>query len=209
MNRLHVFDVVEVSATSTLKARVVALDGRQAALLPVNPVDVLALPAETHDVLLLFRRGTQRIVLKGSLYYRGGFEELGFLLTDEFCAPATASTRAALCAPVWLTPIDDGTQAQGTAIAHQTTEVAADGLTLEPGCPVAPGAHVRVTLVMPEDAEPVEALAYVVRGDGDELRLRFTTISREHRAKVHRHVVAVKRQELKRAFAPREVGYVW
>jgi hypothetical protein len=80
---------------------------------------------------------------------------------------------------------------------------------MEPGCTVAPGAHVRATLVLPEDDEPVEALAVLERVDGGQRRLRFTTVSREHRARVHRYVIAERRRELKQAYAPREVGYVW
>jgi hypothetical protein len=211
VNRLQLNDVVELSATTTLKARVVAIDRLQVALHAVDPVELVWLGEETHDVLMLFRHRSQRVALKGSLYYRGGFEELGFVVTDKFCGPAERSTSVPLCAPVWITPLDGSGRELGDPLPHQTAEVAADGVTLEPGAPVEPGRRVKVGLVLPEDPVPAEADAVVehAASDADGLRLRFMSIAQTDRAKVHRHVVDARRRDLKRTYAPREVGYVW
>ena len=210
MSVLSHFQLVELAPAHSIHARVIGLDRRQVALQPVNPVDALWLSAETHDVLMLFTTDNRRMCFKGSLYTSPEAEELGFVVTDQFFRPAERSSRVALCAPVRLQPLAASGEPDGAPVDHQTAEIGADGLVLEPGCPVLPGTVVTAELLLPEQYVPVTATAVVeIPAYGRTPALRFVAIAQDDRSRVHRHVVDHLRAEVKRRHAAAKVSYVW
>ena len=211
MKRLEHFQTVEVTPAQTIRAKVVGLDRRQIALFPLDAVDVLWLPPESHNVLMLFSHDRQRIALKGSLYHRGTVDELGFVVTDEFCSELERSSRVPLCAPIRLQPRGADGKPTGPAVDHQTADCGADGAILEQGCPLPAGTVVDAELAMPETQGVVEATALLehdVFGSGG-LNLRWITIAAVDRARLHRHVVGELRSEARRNQEAKQVAYVW
>lgn len=208
MRRLQPFQSVELSTSTSFSAKVLAVHGRHAALHPDQAVDVIWLPEETQDVLLLFRHLGQRVILKGALHHRGNLDVLGFVVTDGVgsLAPATLVER---CAPVGMTPVDATGRPQGDALWHQTAALSADALVLEPGCPLAPGTIAETELALPTEETHV-ALTGVVRRDEDgATELRFLEIEPHARARLRRYVAHEQLTDLRRRSAPQEVAYVW
>ena len=117
MKRLQPFQTVELSTSTSFTARGLALHGRQAALHPEQAGDVVWLPRESPDVLLMFRDRGQRVILKGALHHRGNLNVLGFVVTDGVGSPAPA-TRIDRCAPLGLVPLDAAGGPAGAQVWH-------------------------------------------------------------------------------------------
>lgn len=208
MKRLRPFGTVEVCTASPFDAQVVAVDRRQVALHPVKAVDIVWLPKESPDVLLLFRHAQQRVILKGTLYHRGDLDLVGFVASDPWCVPAPA-TRAPRCAPVGMVALGPDRRPVGEEVWHQTRALGADGARLEPGCPLPAGTIVRVEIALPTDFVHVELTGVLEPGTDEELELRFVEISADERVRLHRYVVAEQLADIKRRTAAQEESYVW
>ena len=210
MNRLRHFQIVEIYPSAAIRARVVGLLNRQIALQPADAVDALWLAPETPDVLMLFTdEANQRVGFKGTLYYRGSLDELGFVVTDEFCKPRERASRIRMTAPLQLRPQGADGKPAGAPIAHQTADFGADGALLEDGLPFFAGTIVDVELALPQDESLVSATAIIEEDAEGKLELRWITIAADDRARLHRHVVTELRQEAKRRHARRTESYVW
>lgn len=146
-----------------------AIHGNQAWLQPVRQVDVMWLPARLSNVMMLFAWRDQTIGLKGILAVGGGPEDLVVSVSDGVFLPPARSSRVRVCVPVLLTEIDGAGRAVGEPLEAQTYDVGPDGLALEPDERIAASAVMAVTLMLPEDEEPMRARA-LVSGRDDEGR---------------------------------------
>ena len=208
MRRLQPFQTVELSTSTSFTARVLAMHGRQAALLPEQAADVQWLAPETPDVLLLFRDRNQRVILKGALHHRQDQDVLGFVVTDGVGSRAPA-TRVARCAPIGLTALDPLGGASGEQIWHQTVTLGAEGVLLEPDCPLAPGTLVEAELALPTETTHVPLTGVLERAAGGATELRLVDVDTHTRARLHRYVVDEQLTDLRRRSSPQEVAYVW
>jgi len=167
MDRLREFSIVTVSLpdsarVSEFKAYVVGVQHTVATLQPVERVDPTWLPDAVHDVLMTFVHGTQTVGLKGALQLGERADELHFRVTDGVCVPRRHASRLKLCAPASLTV--------GSAeIACQTHDIGPDGVMLEGAGDLRVGQALAVTVMLPEDADPLDAMGVVAETGDDGL----------------------------------------
>jgi hypothetical protein len=166
MDRLREFSIVTVSLpdsarVSELKAYVVGVHHTVATLQPVERVDPTWLPDTVQNVLMTFTHGTQTVGLKGALQLGERPDELHFRVTDGVCVPRRRASRLKLCAPAWLA-VDGG------EIACQTHDIGPDGVMLEGAAHLRLNQALSVTVMLPENPDPVVAQGVVTetRDDG-------------------------------------------
>jgi hypothetical protein len=166
MDRLREFSIVTMSLpdsarVSEFKAYVVGVQHTVATLQPVDRVDPSWLPETVQNVLMTFAHGTQTVGLKGALQMGERPDELHFRVTDGVCVPRRRASRLKLCAPAWLT-LDDG------EIACQTHDIGPDGVMLEGAGALRLNRRLSVTVMLPEDPDPLVAEGTIteIRDDG-------------------------------------------
>lgn len=166
MDRLREFSIVTVSLpdsarVSEFKAYVVGVHHTVATLQPVERVDPTWLPEAVQNVLMTFSHGTQTVGLKGTLQMGERSDELHFRVTDGVCVPRRRASRLKLCAPAWLA-------ADGAEIVCQTHDIGADGVMLEGAGDLRASQTLSVTVMLPEDPDPLVATGAVTetRDDG-------------------------------------------
>jgi hypothetical protein len=167
MDRLREFSIVTVSLpdsarVSEFKAYVVGVQHTVATLQPVERVDPAWLPEPVQNVLMSFVHGTQTVGLKGSLQLGARADELHFRVTDGVCVPRRHAWRVKLCAPASLT-------VDGSEIVCQTHDIGPDGVMLEGAGPVRVREAAAVTVILPEDADPLVAFGTVTEARDDGL----------------------------------------
>src|SRR5262245_51442946 len=160
MDRLQEFSIVTMSLpdrgrVSEFKAFVLGVHRHVATLQPVERVDSTWLPPLVENAHLLFRHKGRTVGLKGDLRRGARPEMIEFRVNDGVCVPRKRSSRLAICAPVTVTLPD------GSALESQTSDIGADGLTLErtPGLVV--GQPVSVSVALPWEPDEVQADACV------------------------------------------------
>ena len=167
MDRLREFSIVTVSLpdsarVSEFKAYVVGVQYTVATLQPVERVDPAWLPEAVQNVLLTFAHGTQTVTLKGALQTGERPDELHFRVTDGVCVPRRRASRLKLCAPVSL--IVDGGE-----LICQTHDIGPDGVMLEGAGDLRVKQPASITVMLPEDPDPVVALGVVTESRDDGL----------------------------------------
>ena len=166
MDRLREFSIVTVSLPdsarfSEFKAYVVGVQHTVATLQPVERVDPTWLPDAVQNVLMSFAHGTQTVGLKGALQMGERSDELHFRVTDGVCVPRRHASRLKLCAPASLTV--------GRAeVVCQTHDIGPDGVMLEGAGDLRAHEALAVTVMLPEDPDPLVAMGVVTetREDG-------------------------------------------
>jgi hypothetical protein len=166
MDRLREFSIVTASLPdsariSEFKAYVVGVQHTVATLQPVDRVDPSWLPDTVENVLLTFAHGTQTVGLKGALHIGARPDELYFRVTDGVCVPRRHASRLKLCAPASLL-------ADGADIVCQTHDIGPDGVMLEGAGGLHLDQALAVTVMLPEDPDPLVAMGVVteLRDDG-------------------------------------------
>jgi hypothetical protein len=164
MDRLQEFSIVTMSLpdrgrVSEFKAFVLGVHRHVATLQPVERVESTWLPPLVENAHLLFRHNGRIVGLKGDLRCGERPEMLEFRVTDGVCVPRRHSSRLAICAPVTVTLPD------GRELDSQTTDVGADGLTLERFDGVRVGESVSVSVALPWEPDEVCAEARVTAVD--------------------------------------------
>jgi hypothetical protein len=164
MDRLQEFSIVTMSLpdrgrVSEFKAFVLGVHRQVATLQPVERVESMWLPPLVENAHLLFRHSGRIVGLKGDLRCGERPEMLEFRVTDGVCVPRRHSSRLAICAPVTVTLAD------GRELETQTTDVGADGLTLERLDDLGVGESVSVSVALPWEPDEVCAHARVTAVD--------------------------------------------
>jgi hypothetical protein len=168
MDRLREFSIVTVSLpdsarVSEFKAYVVGVHHSAATLQPVEHVQ---LPGAVADVLMTFAHGAQTVGLKGELKADDRPGDVHFRVTDGVCVPRRRSSRLKLCAPAAI-----------GELTCQTYDIGVDGVTLEGVPELRLQQRVSLSLMLPEDADPVQAEAVVTELHGGALcSLVFTAM---------------------------------
>jgi hypothetical protein len=166
MDRLREFSIVTVSLpdsarVSEFKAYVIGVQHTVATLQSVERVDPTWLPDPVQNVLMTFAHGTQTVGLKGELRVGERTDELHFRVTDGVCIPRRHASRLKLCAPATVV-------ADGAEIQCQTHDIGPDGVMLEGAGSLRLGGATSVTVMLPEDPDPLIALAVVTESREDE-----------------------------------------
>ncbi len=164
MDRLQEFSIVTMSLpdlgrVSEFKAFVLGVHRHVATLQPVEHVESMWLPPLVENAHLLFRHNGRNVGLKGDLRCGERPEALEFRVTDGVCVPRRRSSRLAICAPVTVT-LEDGRE-----LESQTSDIGADGLTLERVDGLSVGQPVAVSVALPWEPDEVEAQACVTAVD--------------------------------------------
>jgi hypothetical protein len=210
MKRLKPYDIVLLapplwrSSLRQIACHVVAVDASEAALEPINPVDVDRLPVALPDMFMTFTHGGSLVALKGDLIVKsqlmGGDREtpdVRFRVTDGVHSPAR-SAQLPLCAPVAVRPVSEPGEQRKEAMHAQTIQITPDRLLLEPMTPeVAVGDDVEVELALPGSERPIRGVASVVDSSFDGVTVEFTHIARAERGRLVTFIFNCHREALR------------
>ena len=152
---------------------VIAMFGSVAALHPVDPADVTRLPEQLPGAYVSFRHEGQVVGLQGTLHRRD--DHVRFKVSDGVTLPRRSSTRVELMAPVTARRRD------GSSGAGMTLDVGLDGVRLEADLALAVGEEILLSIAISTRETPLDAAARVVRADGDQFGVAFTSIDQEAR----------------------------
>jgi PilZ domain len=191
--REHQLVMMEIERpNASIECLVLAIDGNDATLQPVEAAEAALVPPEGKDVLLSFEFRSQLVVLRGSGRRDEGTGELHFAVTDRVMVPQRRHyARVDVALPVKLTPAGEGT-APSDPIESQTRDLSADGILLDE---LLPPAHSewRIELSLPEEGAPLTSDARVVRQVAGGTAMRFSNIAADDRDRLKRFVAQRKR----------------
>lgn len=200
--REHQLVTMEIERPSaSVECLVLAVEGNEATLEPVDPTQLLLLPPEGKDALLTFEFRSQLIALRGQGRRDDIEKDLRFTVTDRVTVPQRRRyARLDVALPLTLVALSaDGSS--GERIETRTRDLSADGLLADELLPSA-GGRWRIRLEVPDNGGPVECEAQVVREVGGGTAMRYATIAAEDRERLKQFVAAKKRAllaELRRA----------
>jgi hypothetical protein len=177
---------------------VLAIDGDEATLEPVEPEQLAAVRGEGTAALLVFEYRSQLISLRGMARIDEVLNDLRFAVTDRVTVPQRRRyARAEVSVPLTLVPLagDDGNEAAGDAVETQTVDISADGVLAVQQLPGTPERW-RVTLALPDNGPPIVCEARSVRNVGGGTALRYSAIRSEDRQRLKEFVAVRKRAVL-------------
>lgn len=185
---------IEVNRPSaSIECLVLAIDGDEATLEPVDPMQLPLLSVIGRDALLTFEYRSQLITLRGTARRDDVERDLRFAVTDRVMVPQRRRhARVDVALPVTITPLDDGGQPSGEPIVTRTRDISADGLLAEELLPAAE-TRWRLEVDVPDRGRPVICEARVIRHVGGGTGMRYTTINAEDRGRLKQFVAAYKR----------------
>jgi PilZ domain len=188
--REHQLVTIEVERPSgSIECLVVAIDGDEATLEPVNGNKLALVPVEGKDALLTFEFRSQLVTLRG----RGRRDEtdIRFEVTDRVTVPERRRyARVEVALPLTVT------RAGGESIETRTRDLSADGLLADVRLPSS-DEEWRVRLELP-DGGPLICEARVVRHVGGGTGMRYSAIAPEDRERLKRFVAQRKRALLEK-----------
>jgi PilZ domain len=192
--REHQLVTMEVSRPSaSIECLVLAVDGAEATLEPVDAAQLLVVSVIGRDALLTFEYRSQLITLRGSARRDEVERDLRFAVTDRVMVPQRRQhARVDVALPVTITPLTDGGQPGGDPIVTRTRDISADGLLAEELLPAAE-ARWLLELELPDRGPTVVCEARVIRHVGGGTGMRYTTIGAEDRQRLRQFVAAYKR----------------
>jgi hypothetical protein len=195
MDRLTEFAVVAVTPddpalrSQPFAARVLAVNGRTAALEPLESATTKWLPDEPTDVMMAFDHRHGMVGLKGTLIRQpSGY--LCFAVSDGIVIDRRRATRAAVQLPVTLRRHADGQEARGT-----TVNISATGMLVATELAACVDERVRVTIELGDDAA-LAAHAHVARRQDGLVALHLDGNAREAQAALGAIVIERSRAAL-------------
>jgi hypothetical protein len=191
--REHQLVTIEVDRPSaSIECLVLAIDGSEATLEPVDAGQLKALSTAGGEALLTFEYRSQLITLRGSARRDDDQDGLRFLLTDRVTVPQRRRyARVEVALPLRAVPLG-AEGAAGEAIETRTRDVSADGLLIEELLPMAQERWL-LAIQVPDDGPAIVCEAKIVRHVGGGTGMRYTTMSAEDRERLRQYVAARKR----------------
>jgi hypothetical protein len=189
--REHQFVTVEVDRpNASIECLVLAIDGGEATLEPVQVNQLLTVPTQGASALLTFEYRSQLISLRGTARRDDISDDLRFSVTDRVTVPQRRRyARVDVALPVKLTP--DG----GAPIDTVSRDLSADGVLVEEL--ISPSELTfRMELTVPDDGPPIIGEAHIVRNVGGGTAIRYSSIRAEDRQRLKQFVAARKRAVL-------------
>jgi hypothetical protein len=195
--REHQLVTMELERPPTsIECLVLAIDGGEATLEPVDPNQLVAVTESGTQALLTFEYRSQLISLRGTGRRDDVARDIRFAVTDRVTVPQRRRyARVEIALPLKLAPLreEDGSLVDaGDPIETRTRDLSADGVLSEELLPPA-HQHWRVTLDMPDDGPPIICEARTVRNVGGGTALRYTAMRAEDRQRLKEFVAARKR----------------
>jgi PilZ domain len=192
--REHQLVTLEVNRPSaSIECLVLAIDGNEATLEPVEAEQLPALSPTGSDALLTFEYRSQLITLRGSGRRDEVSHDIRFQVTDRVTVPQRRQhARVDVALPITITALSDGGQPAGEPIVTRTRDLSADGLLAEELLPAAE-TRWRLELELPDRGPTVVCEARVVRHVGGGTGMRYATIDADDRQRLKQFVAAYKR----------------
>jgi c-di-GMP-binding flagellar brake protein YcgR len=186
---------LEVEALETnLECLVIAIEGNEATLDPIYKSFSMSVSTVGTNALLTFEHQGRLVMLRGRA--RREDDGLHFAVTDKVTVEQRrryARVEAAL--PVMLTPLNGSGEPAGKPVATRSFDVSADGVLLE--AQISPTLQrLRLSLLLPDGAPPVECDVRLIRQVGWRSALRYSGISDCDRERLKCFVAERKRDAL-------------
>jgi hypothetical protein len=187
---------MEVDRPSTsIECLVLAIDGNEATLEPVDVDQMTVLTSSGSMALLTFEYRSQLISLRGMAHRDEVTRDLHFAVTDRVTVPQRRRyARVEVALPLKLVQLaeDGGNSATGEAIETRTRDLSADGVLAEQQLPPSEQRW-QMTIDLPDNGPPVICEARTVRNVGGGTALRYTAMRAEDRQRLKQFVAARKR----------------
>jgi PilZ domain-containing protein len=197
MRRLREHQVVTIeiqhSPPASIRCQVVAVEGSQAMLDPIEPGQDRLVSTEGRKALLVFEYRSQLITLRGEARRDDLEGGVWFAVTDSVMVPQRRRyARVQVALPVSITPLVGDEAALGAQVETQTRDVSADGLLIEELLPTSEP-RLQIALQLPDRGPPITCEAQIVRHVGGGTALRFTNLGAEDRGRLKQFVATRKR----------------
>jgi len=199
--REHQFVTLEIDNPPTgMECLVLAIDGDEATLEPVDLEQMSVLSASGRSALLTFEYRSQLVSLRGMARRDEVSRDLRFNVTDRVTVPQRRRyARVEVTLPLTLMALreEGGSLVAGEPIETRTRDLSADGVLVEELLPPAEQRW-RATLPLPDRGPPVIFEARIVRNVGGGTAMRYTAMRPEDKHRLKQYVAAQKRRILAR-----------
>ena len=199
--REHQFVTLEIDNPPTgMECLVLAIDGDEATLEPVDLEQMSVLSASGRSALLTFEYRSQLVSLRGMARRDEVSRDLRFNVTDRVTVPQRRRyARVEVTLPLTLMALreEGGSLVAGEPIETRTRDLSADGVLVEELLPPAEQRW-RATLPLPDRGPPVVFEARIVRNVGGGTAMRYTAMRPEDKHRLKQYVAAQKRRILAR-----------
>ena len=176
-----------------LPCAVVAVSRVQAALYPMEELDVRSFPASIGEVYLSFMSGPRLVALRGVAQALAA-DDVRFCPLDVVQLEKRRSARLRTNAPVDLAPVQSLNKWEH--VATHSIDVSATGLLIARRGSFNIGDFVKFELAVQPDEDPISGVANVLRDKGDAVALDFRDVAPAQRRRLGDHIITVKRREL-------------
>jgi hypothetical protein len=131
--REHQLVTMEVSRpNASIECLVLAIDGSEATLEPIEAEDAARLPTLGSEALLTFEYRSRLITLRGSARRDDVARDLRFIVTDRVTVPQRRRhARVQVALPLRVSPLSADGAPAGDTIETRTRDLSADGLLAE------------------------------------------------------------------------------
>jgi hypothetical protein len=184
--------------SASMECLVLAIDGNEATLEPVDIGQTSLLTPAGSGALLTFEHRSQLISLRGTVRRDQVSRDVRFQVTDRVTVPQRRRyARVEVALPLTLMPLHEegGGLVAGAPIETRTRDISADGVLVEELLPPAKQRW-RATLPVPDNGPPVIFEARVVRNVGGGTAMRYTAMRPEDKQRLKQFVAAEKRRIL-------------
>jgi hypothetical protein len=176
-----------------LPCAVVAVSRAQAALYPMEELDVRSFPASLGEVYISFMSGSRLVALRGVAQALAA-DDIRFCPLDVVQLENRRSARLRTNAPVDLAP--ERAQSRWQHVITHSIDVSATGLLIARRGHFSIGDVVKFELAVQPEEDPIKGMASVLRDKGDAVALDFRDVAPAQRKRLGDHIIAVKRREL-------------
>lgn len=201
MRHPHPDEIVSVTLPPMLSGRqdhilfhVVTTIDSVIALDPVLQGDTRSVPSPVRDCFLTLEEEDRPMGIKGYLYERSP-GDWRFKVRDSITFQSV-QTRLRLCAPISVAPAEIEDDAQAREL--QTVNIGVAGVLVQASDGISLPETVRITLSLPGEDDPIEAVAELAARQGDLRDYRYTIIEPEARGRLAAFIIADQRAALRR-----------
>ncbi len=201
MRPLHPDELVSVSLPmnfgrqDTLEFHVVTVIDSVVALDPRLRGDTRLLPDLVRNCYLAVGNGHGLMALKGHLYQRSP-GDWRFKISDQHAQLEIEGGRMRICAPIALSP--EHADAADTPLEATTVNVGTDGTLVDGEADLAPGQRVSLSLSLPGQDEPIEAIAQLLSRRGSLLNFGYEAMETADRNRLASFIIQDQRAALRR-----------
>jgi c-di-GMP-binding flagellar brake protein YcgR len=177
----------------SIECLVLAVDGGEATLEPVEAGDEMQVTTAGASALLTFEHRSQLVTLRGEARRDEVDRDLRFAVTDKVTVPQRRRhARVEVSLPLRLIPLDAEGAPAGERIVTRTRDLSADGFLAEEHLP-ASVERWWVELDVPDRGPTVVGEARIVRHVGGGTGMRYAAISGVDRQRLKQFVATYKR----------------